>query len=251
MLNKEVFCNSCGKLITEKNTAKYSLENLDACCYDYLLIKRKGEVKYRKIMADYLGVPLSSFKGREVHHIDGNPKNNDIKNLLLLTCKTHSLIHGKIYAGVRPIQKAYLAAPIDGVSKEIAQNWRQQAYDKLAQGAIISLVPGNETRGLLTPQEIVDLDKCMIENSDALLINLNFLIKPNLGRGSGTLVEMGMALAMNKIIIAFADGDMGTNFFVKGLCGNIFPTMEEAIEVLISINRDLEHRYANVKRKRA
>jgi hypothetical protein len=37
--------------------------------------------------------PKADFKGMEVHHIDGNPKNNNKDNLLLLKKEDHYLLH--------------------------------------------------------------------------------------------------------------------------------------------------------------
>lgn len=191
----------------------------------------------KRVMASYLGVSVTALKRRDVHHIDCNPNNNYIRNLISLNKDLHALIHTKLVKGIRPIQKVYLAAPIDGVTEDIAQSWRTKAYDYLAQNAILSLVPGKETRGLLTPPEIVDLDTCMIKNADAILVNLNFLVNPKLGRGSGTLAELGMAIAYgDKPIIAFVEGDLGDNKFVKGMCSHILSTLEEALEVLVNIN---------------
>ncbi len=43
---------------------------------------------HRLVMSEYLGRPLE--KGEEVHHKDGNIKNNDISNLQLLSKSEHS-----------------------------------------------------------------------------------------------------------------------------------------------------------------
>lgn len=47
----------------------------------------------RYIMAKELGRELT--KDEEVHHIDGNPLNNDVSNLLVLTKEEHNKIHGE------------------------------------------------------------------------------------------------------------------------------------------------------------
>ena len=47
---------------------------------------------YRKIYADYYGIKWDS-KLFEVHHIDRNRENNDIKNLVLLPKKLHREYH--------------------------------------------------------------------------------------------------------------------------------------------------------------
>lgn len=44
------------------------------------------------VMCEHLGI-TEIPKGFCVHHIDGNPKNNDISNLCLLTVEAHSKLH--------------------------------------------------------------------------------------------------------------------------------------------------------------
>lgn len=46
---------------------------------------------YRKIYSDHYGFKFGSEYA--IHHIDGNRKNNDIKNLLLLPSKLHNRYH--------------------------------------------------------------------------------------------------------------------------------------------------------------
>lgn len=45
---------------------------------------------YRKIYEDHYGKPP---EGYHIHHIDGNPLNNDVSNLVALSPEEHSLIH--------------------------------------------------------------------------------------------------------------------------------------------------------------
>jgi len=68
---------------------------------------KKGKEKFhRLIVTDVLGQDLDD--GKVVHHIDGNPKNNDINNLSILKNQSeHAAIHGKEdYAlGIHPFNK--------------------------------------------------------------------------------------------------------------------------------------------------
>ena len=50
---------------------------------------------YRKIYEDNYGPIPKDQEGRsyEIHHIDGNHKNNDINNLIAVTMKDHYDIH--------------------------------------------------------------------------------------------------------------------------------------------------------------
>lgn len=47
---------------------------------------------YKKIYADYYGIKWDSSLF-EVHHIDRNRENNDIKNLVLIPKKLHAEYH--------------------------------------------------------------------------------------------------------------------------------------------------------------
>ena len=49
----------------------------------------------RYIMSNYLGRTLKP--NEQVHHMDGNPLNNDIDNLLVLPRELHDFIHEKDY----------------------------------------------------------------------------------------------------------------------------------------------------------
>lgn len=58
----------------------------------HMLVKHKSP--HRQIAAEREGRPLEPFE--VVHHIDGNPKNNDPKNLVILPSQAeHRRIHGR------------------------------------------------------------------------------------------------------------------------------------------------------------
>lgn len=54
-----------------------------------------GTKKYRRIYENHFGLIPKDIDGRsyEIHHIDGNPKNNDPSNLVALTIQEHYDIH--------------------------------------------------------------------------------------------------------------------------------------------------------------
>jgi len=52
---------------------------------------------YRLIYSKFYNVSLKEMKGFDVHHIDGNHKNNDPKNLKLITPEEHSKLHKNEY----------------------------------------------------------------------------------------------------------------------------------------------------------
>jgi len=138
----------------------------------------------------------------------------------------------------KKIRMVYIAGPIDGISREAAQNWRTEAYDTLAQMGIVSAVPGLEKTKMKSGQ-IVRLDENMIHSADAILVNLTYLANPpTKWMGTGTLVELGMGLAYRKLIIAFTEGgELDENFlFLRGTYDHYFSSMKEALEKIREIN---------------
>lgn len=65
-------------------------------CKGYLTEVREGlrYFKHRIVMADALHIPVQLLPDRmHVHHIDGNPLNNDLNNLALVTSTGHGALH--------------------------------------------------------------------------------------------------------------------------------------------------------------
>lgn len=71
-------------------------------------VNKSWVYEHREIMESYLGRELSSDE--HVHHIDGNPKNNSMDNLELVTSGDHCRIH-------RPALKNRLCS-VDGCDKK-------------------------------------------------------------------------------------------------------------------------------------
>ena len=137
----------------------------------------------------------------------------------------------------RAIKIVYLCGPIDAVSAEESKGWRTVAYDKLSQLAVVCAVPGLEVTKM-TPDQIVRLDSSMIRLCDAVIANMNFLSEPPTRRiGTGTLVEIGMAFAQGKKIIAYSEAPLHSSFFfLRGLCKPLYTSLEEAIAVVKDVN---------------
>ena len=136
------------------------------------------------------------------------------------------------------IKLVYLCGSIDGVSKEVSQNWRMEAYNYLSSVGVISAVPGLETKKL-SSEQIVDLDATMIHYCDAFLVNFNFLNQKSDKRlGTGSLSEIGMGFAWGKVIIGFIDGGVFPEHckFLKGECDYLYPSMGEALKMIKGIN---------------
>jgi hypothetical protein len=59
--------------------------------------------------------PLSHSQA--VHHADGNPANNDLDNLLLLTAREHNSLHTPPLPPPRPPPLPHLSQPLRGLGQ--------------------------------------------------------------------------------------------------------------------------------------
>lgn len=89
------FCDKhCYNMFLRKFFYSLDLPTRKARQYDRMaFVKGISVVKARKIMEEHLGRKLK--KKEAVHHVDGNPKNNNISNLMVLTSSQHSKLHWK------------------------------------------------------------------------------------------------------------------------------------------------------------
>ena len=97
------FCDWCGKAITRKKSAicRFGIHNFcDRGCYqDFLNFEMAGAKKqrvcgkilYRRMAGIKSGRDLSTEE--HVHHLDGNPLNNNFENLLVVSGRDHAKIH--------------------------------------------------------------------------------------------------------------------------------------------------------------
>lgn len=95
-------CDWCGKPIFKKRSdvARNEHNFCDFRCYiDFINFEKagadnqivSGEKLYRRLAEMKIGRNLYEYE--EVHHIDGNHKNNNLDNLEVLTSAVHSKIH--------------------------------------------------------------------------------------------------------------------------------------------------------------
>ncbi|NBP04508.1 MAG: HNH endonuclease [Proteobacteria bacterium] len=66
--------------------------------------KYRGKYCYEHILNYWKNTNKLPESGYEIHHLDGNHRNNKIENLLLVTSKEHRKIHGKLLKKA-PIEK--------------------------------------------------------------------------------------------------------------------------------------------------
>jgi hypothetical protein len=77
-------CSSCNKELIR-------LKSLQVCTNKYIYTKTPGQTEHRLIAEKLLGRRLS--RGEVVHHIDSNPRNNSVDNLMLMSSSDHSRLH--------------------------------------------------------------------------------------------------------------------------------------------------------------
>lgn len=119
------------------------------------------------------------------------------------------------------ICKVYLAGPLEGRSAKERFAWRDNATEYLYQFGIETYIPGEDAT-LQDADTIVKLDYMMIDNSEALLVNLTCLGEDR-PTNSGTLLEIGYAKAKDKLIVGWSDVDwMRENRFLRGNVKPIF-----------------------------
>lgn len=101
------------------------------------------------------------------------------------------------------INKIYTAGPIEGRNFSETHDWRDRTTKYLKKFGIECYNPGWDTT-LNDPKTITTLDFMMIDNSEAILVNLDCLgeYKPT---NTGTLIEIGYAKAKGKLIVGFSN----------------------------------------------
>lgn len=149
------------------------------------------------------------------------------------------------------MKSVYLAGPIAGLTYQSATDWRDYAKKRLAQFGIDGRSPmrdkshlksetvltdqGYEQRPLSTQKGIVCRDHYDATHCDVILMNLAGAKKASIG----SMVELGWASDRQIPIVTILDlnetGNPHTHAFVKELSGFIVPTLDEALDIVISL----------------
>jgi hypothetical protein len=103
---------------------------------------KQSGVNYRKIYESYYGkIP----KGYHIHHIDGNPFNNDISNLQCVSAEEHTKIHKNEFTKVD--RKKFAEILKEGYSSGRIISWTKMYDPEEVHKRISSGDPGKSTRG--------------------------------------------------------------------------------------------------------
>jgi|GEM_PF-5606562 len=141
------------------------------------------------------------------------------------------------------INKIYLAGPLEGRTAKERFAWRDYATDYLKDYGIETYIPGEDLT-LNDAHSITILDYAMIDNSEALLVNLTCLGE-NTPTNTGTLIEIGYAKKAGKLIIAYTNSEwQRENRFLKGTVDMIFnksffngDPLQSALDYIASFNK--------------
>lgn len=147
------------------------------------------------------------------------------------------------------INRVYTAGPLEGRNNEEAFGWRDKATKYLKRFGIECYNPGWDTT-LNDAKTITTLDFMMIDNSEAIIVNLSCLGE-SLPTNTGTLIEIGYAKKAGKLIVGFSDKNwMRENRFLRDcvqplfIIGNLRPSatakvwkpLEESLEYIAGYN---------------
>jgi len=146
----------------------------------------------------------------------------------------------------KEILTVYLAGRIDGISADRATNWRDEALKLLAKNKFAGLCPithgvdlelnSGVPADLTKPEihnKIFEIDLDLIFRSDAVIANMEYI-------SFGTAQEIFYAdKILNIPVIAFNNKSC-TSAFLYATTYKIVDTLEDAIEVLKTLNKKSE-----------
>jgi nucleoside 2-deoxyribosyltransferase len=123
--------------------------------------------------------------------------------------------------------KVYLCGPINGCTDAEAKNWREYVKAKLPS-TIDPMRRDYRGREAECVDEIVELDKIDVTNSDVLLVNYD---KPSVG----TSMEVLYAFERGKLVVVVCRGDASISPWLRYHSHKIFPSFEEAIAYISDV----------------
>ncbi len=139
--------------------------------------------------------------------------------------------------------RVYLSGPMDGCTEEEAGEWREEAARRLRCYGITTLNPmDREYRKVEYKDDpesvlpdLVEEDKIDIEMSDVVLVNYTQV-------SAGTTAEIIIAWQRAKRVIIVAPEDMSLSPWILYHSHDLFHTMDEAIEHIVSFNNRLRNK---------
>lgn len=110
---------------------------IDIYGYKLITINGKQVREHRIIMEKHIGRKLLPFPQEVIHHKDGNKLNNSIKNLQIISCSNHTILHLKksfiTVENKRNCTKCLRTFTIDNFSKDNTSKAMFKPYCKSCQ----------------------------------------------------------------------------------------------------------------------
>ena len=135
----------------------------------------------------------------------------------------------------------YLAGKIDGLSWDKANKWRERAVIELGLYGISAYNPlahQAHLRGVaeINPEVVQDIknqipvnDEFYLKHADILLCNLEH------DNVTGTLLEIGYARALRKLIVAFGNSRLCKHPFIEKWVDLKFTSLDDALGYIIDL----------------
>ncbi len=145
------------------------------------------------------------------------------------------------------IRAIYTCGPLEGRNQLEAFGWRDIATKYLKKYGIECYNPGEDTT-LNDAHTVCKLDALMIDNSDALLVNLTCLGEDR-PTNTGTLIEIGKAWEQGKLIVGFSYAEWKReNRFLRGIVNPIFFSINGQSKDALTLALEYVAGYNNRKR---
>ena len=125
--------------------------------------------------------------------------------------------------------KVYLCGPINGCTDEECNDWREAVTEHFPN-AINPMIRDYRGREDECYEEIVELDKIDIRNSDALLVNYT---KPSVG----TSMEVFLAWTLGTPIVLWSPPGTSLSPWMRYHCSSFVSSLQEAVDVLTEIHQ--------------
>ena len=135
----------------------------------------------------------------------------------------------------------YLAGPIDGVTPEMATDWRRRVRETLMGWTVLDPTEGKDLYAagvndtLYTAEEIVKADLAMVEAADVVLVDwretwqsIKYFPSPSVR--VGTVMEVVYAYQWGKRIIGF--GSLRRGYWIRYHIKEWYDTLDESLNKL-------------------
>jgi len=137
------------------------------------------------------------------------------------------------------LKLVYLAGKIDGLSWDEANSWREKATKELELHniSVYNPLPRNLEGVCKISPDLVQGIRSQIPANDEFYLKCSDVLLVNLGheRLTGTLLEIGYARALGKMIVGFGSSKLCKHPFIERWVDLRFETLDDALEYIIDL----------------